>query len=634
MDGIAGIVFPDVFQATDLITPMLNTMAHRGHSIQDRCAIKSVQLGSCGHKIKTNRKKTVFCGLDGTIYNHFVLQAELRQLGHEITSDDPAETIAHAFEEWNDTFFDRLSGDFAIMIYDQKNESLYLVRDRIGKKPLYWYQDQHHFIFASELKAILASGAVPQTLANDATAAYFYFGYIPQDMTPIKNVSKLLPSHYLEIHKNFSKSIQPYWSYSAHFESKKEDPSLIITNLDKYLTQSVNKRMPQPQKIGNLPFGCFLSGGLGSASIAHYLKKCAPEHPLVALSVGFKGQNEEDIFAAQEVAKSLNIPQQKELLTPANMFDSLVKIIWHLDEPLADPNIVATWNLCQLAGEQTNTVFSGMGSDELLAGHERYTSKETKLTLLQRMMQASPPLLHALLLPLLKLLYKPGAYELLKQQKGQTSQFEYITHNALFDEKQLAEASPKLSGYFDPELFLNKFQNIFQLNSNVSSYLYFDVKTRLADCYLLQFERLTAAHSLNWHTPYLDRTVIEYLASLYEPELLTESETATYLKKILKNVFSEKFINRPKTVRRNFLEPWLYDPQVREIANLLPKGILVENGIISEQWIREGLAGTRKCHEPFRCMWSILVLEIWYRLFINEPITPIPPNITVLDLLS
>ncbi len=213
-------------------------------------------------------------------------------------------------------------------------------------------------------------------------------------------------------------------------------------------------------------------------------------------------------------------------------------------------------------------------------------------------------------------------------------QFEYLRHNALFDEKNLAYISPKLAGIFDPDSFLHKFHHLSRINSIVSSYLYFDVKTRLPDCFMLQFERLTTSRGLNWQAPFLDRAIVEFTASLPEPETLTETETATYLKPLLKHIFSDLVVSRPKKTRREFLNQWANTPNLRKAFELLLTGTLVETGLISSKWLKRQLDPENFNPETFRDLWAILMLEIWFRLFINRPIQSSPPEISLFELFS
>lgn len=628
MNGIAGIVYPDVYQITQMITPMLDILRHRGGSSQTVHTYHNIQIGICGESFARNEKKTIFACLDGHFTNSQELAHKLQQHGYHIRTENHAELVANAYELWGANFVDYVVGDFCIAILDQSKERLLLYRDRIGKKPLYWYQDQHHFLFASELKALLITGAVPQTAAMDSFSAYLYFGYIPQDMSPIKDVNKLLPGQYLQYDKDGSVKIVPYWSYSACFEYQSKFPQKDVDqHLNELLLKSVKSRVV-PEK----PVGCFISGGLGSASIAHYTSMVHPKELVKGFSVGFSGQNDEDIAAAGVVADTLHIERFSDVLTPQNFLKHFIKIMWHLDEPLADPNVTATWRIAELAKQKVTTVFSGMGSDELLAGHSRYTSSEQKGAYFQRLLHTPLSLLKLLLVPLIKSISRP--YTLVKSSKTTPWQFEYLKQNALFTEYDLAIAAPQISGLFDPEVFLHKFHQIARIKSKVSFFLYFDVKTRLPDCFLQQYERLTAAQGLRWSAPYLDREIIEYLATIAEPDSLSESETASFLKMILKDVFPASVVNRPKKTRGAFLKDWVEMSELKDIFQMLSKGILVESGLISESWLREHTASPEMRAIYFRQLWGILALEVWFRLYIQKPILVSPPEVSLREFLQ
>lgn len=620
MGGIAGIVYPDTFQASQRIHPMMRALLHRGCEIPDIVTYKNIEMGFCNDSFFANPKKAIYAGIDGRIENEAELSHDLKLHGLTCEGKNQAELILLSYELWGNAFIHRVNGKFAISILDTSKKKLLLIRDRIGEKPLYWYHDQNHFIFASELKSILASGLVSQTPAQDAFSAYLQFGYIPQDMTPIRKVNKLLPSYYLEFHFDQSKIIEPYWSYSSHFE--KHTPikkQAVVAKLNDLLSASVQNLLPK-----NEPIGCLISGGLGSAAVAYYTAKLT--NNVSSYSAGFQGQNEEDISVAKEVSTILGIPHESRMIPSQNLLTNFANILWYLDEPIADPNVIATWNLAELASHHTEHVFSGMGSDELLAGHSRYTITPAKQPLL--------PYLKVLLLPLLKLLYKPAAYAYLKRSRTNPWQIEYMRHNALFDEATITQAAPALAKLFDPEIFLHKFHHLSRIKSTVASYLYLDVKTRLPDHYILQFERLTAAHGLQWSAPFLDRRVIEFLASLMEQESISEKETARFLKEILNEVFPDYIVNRPKRTRHGFLKSWADESEIKTAFMLLPFGALAEAGLVSEKWLKEKTATPEMRAQHFPLLWAILTLEVWYRLFITKPVTTSPPNINVLDLLN
>lgn len=631
MKGITGVVYSDIYQVANLIKPMLDTLRHRKIDGEDSdYASKNVQIGICGGSLFRNMHGMVLAAIDGQVDNYQDLCKEIQNEGYSLTTEKPEEVIVQGYELWGTKLFDKISGSFLVLIFDKEKERLFLVRDRIGKKPLYWYQDQHHFIFASELKAILATGAVSRTPSMEAFSAYLQFGYFPQDMTPIEGINKLLPGHFLQFNANHSIAIQSFWSYSSYFMRKTHSPrNVLAKQLDEKLQSALKRNLPI-----NKPIGCFLSGGLGSSSVAYYLKKNLQENQIKSFTVGYQGQNDEDVHAAQEIAEILKIPSQSELITPQNFLDELVKIAWYLDEPLADPQVIETWSLAKMSEDQTKDVFSGLGSDELLAGHEIYTLEEHQVGLLDQIRQFCHGFVNKVFKPILIHLYKPAALHFLRKSLHNPWLFDYFKKKSLFSEKEISKAAPKLSGLFNPEVFLQKFYNLPATTSNVSSFIYFDVKTRLADLYILQYERLLGAHQLEWHTPFLDRQVVEFLAGLPEPEDLAEKNTAFLLKMILKNIFPNSSLNRPKKTRKIFFKDWIEQSELKEAFLKLSKGALVDAGIISEKWLREKVEDPKQRSENFSLLWSVLALEIWYRLFICHPIGVDPPNIKVMDLLS
>ena len=624
-NAIAGIVYPDVFQVTDLIEPMLSPLKHRASGEKHFFTFKNFQLGCFGNGFATDSKKHIKLALDGWIEN---LNELKKELGIDHLSEE--ETLIECYIRYGISFLKKITGEFAIVLLDQEKGHLYLAKDPIGKKPLYWYHDKYYFIFASEIKALLATGIVPQTAAPDSIASYLFFGYTPQDMTPIQGVSKLLPSHYLYLNNFHGKQIIPYWSYSSFFEKRAhEHKSRLIAHLDELIKSSVSVRIPETGSLG-----CIVSGGLGSGTIAYYVKRLAEGHDVKAFTAGFGEYSEEDVESAELVVQSLHMPQQTANITPQYFLDNFAKIVWYLDEPLADPNVIATWKLAQISSAYSKTTYSGMGSDELLAGHSRYTMAERQQATYNRLKYLPEPLVHNFLIPFVNFFSKEKALNLLKMSRTNHWQFEYLRNSALFDESTIQAASPLCAGLFDPETFLHKFHNISRVHSNVSSLLYFDIKTRLPDLYILQYERLMSASGVSWQTPFLDQNLIEYAASLPEPETLNESQAASYLKPLVQDHFPQTFLNRPKKTRKYFLSDWMDHDEIANLFYLLRRGTVIETGIISREWLEEQLATREQMKLNFAQLFAILALEVWFRLFINRAITPSAPFLPLDQLLQ
>lgn len=624
MGAIAGIVYPQG-QAADAVVPMLDIMEHRCQCPSEIFRFQTIEIGACRGAHWEDREKKLFAALDGSFYNEKALRKEIQEKGVVLSGDSLGELLVCAYHLWGVDCFSKLEGDFGLVVVDLARHELVLARDKIGKKPLYWFHDTQHFIFGSELKALLTTGIIPKTPAMDAFAAYISLGYCPQDMTPIRGVSKLLPAHYLVLKQNHQMVIRGYWSYSACFmKAHSDSPEVTASTLDERLVEAVKKRLVKDE-----PLACMLSGGLGSSSIAYYVNHLRTSHQVLGFTVGFENAYLEDRQAATAVAKTLQIPQVVETINSSTWVQDFAKIVWHLDEPLADPNVMATWRLSHLVAVNADCVFSGMGCDELFAGHTRYRPSERSKgsSFLKELWQKS---VVKFLIPWLKWTQQPKAYAYLRESHIRTWQADYLLAHTTFDQTTLAEAMPKLRGLFDPLVFLQKFHQLNRIPSKVASLAYLDLKTRLPDQFILQVERLTAAFALKWRAPYLDTALIEYVAPVLSQ---TEREASLILKRLFRGRLPEEVVQRPKERRPVFLQPWARDPNIVQAFDLLQTGHLVGSGILSKTWLERQLSSEERRSQAFHELWSLLSLEVWFRIFISKPISRSAPDIPLLTLL-
>ncbi len=621
MHQIAGIIYPDIFQMTHLIESMMSPLAKTATTPIDYYTLKNMEFALLGSSFATNERKSTVLGFDGLLTNVKELKKE-----HPFLDDSSLAHIAlSAYEHFGPSFLKKLQGEFVIVLYDSNREELILARDPIGKKNLYWYQDNNHFLFSSSLKSLLITGIVPKTIAKDAIAAYLYLGYFPQDLTPIKNVNKLLPGCSLTLKSHGALQIEPFWSLSSHFNKPTPNPIEALHEFDEKLANAVKKKLPQTKPTA----GCFISGGLGSAAIAYYVTKNATN--VSSYTSYFDGESKENLIAAKSVAETLKIPQEIKKITPASFLQSLIPIISTLEEPIADPNIVATYEMAHMAKGKTRVVFSGMGSDELLGAHNRYTVDEASLSPKERLKEVFSPVVTNCLIPLCKWLYKPLAYKMIKSSKINPWQYQYLEHNTIFNKRELSELSPSLVNLFDPEVFLNRFEVLTSFSSKISSYLYIDIKTRLVDAYIFQYAKLCNAEGLEWRTPYFDLPLIEFLVSLHEPQSQNDQETGLFLQKLFEGIYPKDVVFRPKRRKNDFLHSWLENEEIRETFKLLENGYLVENGLISKEWLQLALKGKKS---DFKGLFSLLVLEIWTRLFITDSFSEIPEETTLAEFLK
>jgi asparagine synthase (glutamine-hydrolysing) len=343
MVSLGGIIHPRTFQITDLIGTMAYVFRHEsGHQTT---RYKNLELGVWGDVLASNDRKSVWAMIDGSIYNALKLKAELKNKGYHFNSDTAAELIIHAYDAWKEEFMPRLNGDFAIALFDEEKETLYIIRDRLGKKNLYWSDQGEYWLFSTEIKGLLSTGGVPQTTSLIGLSSYLTFGFIPQDMSPIKGANKLLPAHYLKINLSRQISIGQYWSYSQHFANKSgSSKQKIYENFGRWFEDAIRISIPQNKEIG-----VFLLNSLGSAAMTWHLCHFMPRENIHAFStVDEKNQIE-------SISKMMSLSPHFVTLDTNEVLNELVKIIWYLDEPIADLQLIRTWFLAK-AARQTCTI--------------------------------------------------------------------------------------------------------------------------------------------------------------------------------------------------------------------------------------------------------------------------------------
>lgn len=634
MSALAGIIYPDSYQVSNLVKPMLDVQSHRsmkGNEEQHIHQFRNFQFGSVGSPLRNNERRTCYVGLDGSLSNAPALRKLLKKSGFAVHTQEDSELILHAYEHWGEGFSRHLEGTFSIVLFDQERERIVLVRDRLGVRPLYWSHIHQHFIFSSELKGILATGVVPQTPSMLGIGTYLALGFLPQDLTPVEQVNKLLPGYQLSICLKKQKSIQSYWSLSSLLK-KEAHPSPDEAAQSLYRNLSLGLESQLHHTSG--PLGCFVLGGHGSATVASLMKSSAQQRQITALTSYFEGENEEDRTIASQVCSSLHLPQKIQSISPSGLFDHLTKLVWYLDEPLADPNVLSIWALTQIASKEgIQSVFSGMGADELLGDHTRYHVHPLHLSFSHRLAQIPQGLLRGLVLPIASFIHKPLVYQILRHTHVDPLSVAYTQQHLLFTDRMRSELSPLLGQTFDLEVFLQKFYRHSEIPSRMAALTYFDIKTKLTDCYIHQLERLCTAQNITWNSPFLHRSVLEFLLSLSPESKFDFSNPLIPLQSHSPYPVPEAILKREKQLRPQFLQAWAQLPEFRKLLRLLEGGTLVQIGFISKPWLQTVLS-SHPIPLSFQQLWGLFVLEVWFRIYLNHPVTGYLPPIPLDELLA
>ncbi|MER2512765.1 MAG: asparagine synthase (glutamine-hydrolyzing), partial [Nitrosomonas ureae] len=437
-------------------------LAHRRLSIID--------LPS-GRQPLSNEDGMVWIVFNGEIYNFKELRAILTKCGHCFKTNSDTEVIIHAYEEWGTNCLHQLNGMFAFAIWDQRQELLFLGRDRIGKKPLYYHASDGKFLFGSELKALLAYPGVETQIDLTAVADYFKYLYIPDPKSIFAGINKLSPAHFLVATKR-SVVIKQYWD--VHFEGTSHiNESVLADQLFDLLGQAVRDRM-----VADVPLGAFLSGGIDSSGVVALMSRQS-EQPIVTCSIGFDDPEHDESRYAAQVAHYLGTSHH-EFFVRENFLDTVRRIPFMFDEPFADASALPTYYVCKMARQRVTVALSGDGGDETFAGYDKYL-KDAIEQLVSRFVP----------IPFLYLINKACIGRSNLQRKGRTLTSQalrdpdraFYETNTIITDRELdnlfqPEIRNQIKGY-DPSQFTRQFFNSINTDDRLTRILYTDLKTSL-----------------------------------------------------------------------------------------------------------------------------------------------------------
>jgi asparagine synthase (glutamine-hydrolysing) len=624
MCAICGIVNFDHAEPVDgaVIKRMTESVIHRGPDDDGFFVEGPVGLGfrrlsiiglSDGHQPIFNEDDSAAIICNGEIYNYRDLSAELSAAGHTFRTRSDIETILHAYEQYGDECVERLRGMFAFAIWDRRKRRLLLARDRLGIKPLYYYSDGHVLAFASEIKSLLEIPSVPRDVDLDALDQYLSLRYVPGPRTMFKNVFRLQPGHTLVV-DGTGVRIRKYWD--IHYPDDKTDSQeAMVERFRSLLDESVRLHL-----ASEVPLGVFLSGGLDSSAILAMMGKMERGR-IKTFSVGYEmpSKGEEDVSEfefARLAAKTFDSDHHEYHLTAKEFEEGIPNLIWHLDEPMADPSCIPLHFISKLAREHITVVLSGEGADEILAGYGIYP----RMLALERMNQRLPALER--LAPwaeritpseVLRQYVRMSGQPLKDRYRGVCRGFRPETKRQL-----IGEDRSKRSNRHVGDIFGEYFKTV-ESTSPLNRMLYVDSKMWLPDDLLVKADKMTMANRLELRVPFLDHKLVEFAAALPDHAKLTDGRGKALLRKAMRGILPDTIIDRPKKGFPVPLASWLRGPMrgfTRD--HLLAKesacGRHFDRGAV-ERIVKEHEGGRKDRSEE---LWTLLVLEVWNRTFIEN----------------
>ena len=621
MCGIAGVMAPG---HRNIISKLTDTMKHRGPDDEGFYHDDSISIGqrrlsivdvAGGHQPICNEEGNLQLVCNGEIYNSPELRRDLEARGHVFKTHTDVETALHLYEEYGANCTKHLRGMFGIAIWNARDKSLFLARDHMGQKPLFYYYDGKNFLFASEVKAILASGLVKPELDLTAIWHYMSLRFIPDDRTLFKNIKKL-PAATSLLFDGRSVKTEQYWSLD--FKNKISGSERDVTDeLEHLLRETVKLHL-----LSDVPVGTFLSGGIDSSLVTALMAEITGE-AFPTFSIGVKEQGFNELPYARMVSDKYRL-SARERIVEADMINLIPSMIHHMDEP-SDPFGVGVYLVSQVAAEEVKVVLSGDGGDENFAGYDRFAG--------QRMVDFYCLLpawfRRTVMKKLTSMVPESFGYKSLAQKVAWVNDMSFYEHGERYaqsasflrftpEHKDSLFTGPAKTGIADADSFqkiLTHF-NCGRAEELVDQMLYTDLMTRMPDHLLPIVDRMAMAHSLEARPPLIDHKVTEFAASIPGGMKLKGRDMKHILKQVASRHLPQELIYRKKQGFGFPIALWMRSELSTFLKNLFAQSKFVELGIFDgayvDRLLDEHLSGKRD--HNFR-LWILLNLEIWYRLY-------------------
>ncbi|MFZ4663022.1 MAG: asparagine synthase (glutamine-hydrolyzing) [Caldilineaceae bacterium] len=571
-----------------------------------------IDLSPAGHQPMSNEDASVWLVFNGEIYNYADLRPTLLAKGHRFASHSDSEVIIHHYEERGTDFVYDLNGMFDLAIWDERAQQLVLARDRVGKKPLYYYDDGQRLIFASELKAILADPTVPRQIDDNALNAYLRLGYVPPPQTILRDIRKLPPGHRL-IFAQGKATVERYWDWLPAFQPNYQRTEAEWGELLRVqLTVAVRDRL-----MSDVPLGAFLSGGVDSSAVVAAMARSS-DKPVKTFSIGFQNEKYNELPYARQVAQQYATDHHELMVEPENLRDVLPLLVWQLDEPFADSSAVPTYYVSKLARSQITVVLSGDGGDEAFAGYDRYAR-----AMQEQWMDRLPLPIRRPLGRVAVALLRPGQKGANLVQRLLLSPDErYLTAMQRLSPEQMATllqptAQQRMAS--DGLAFLTEpMQRAAQLDY-LSRMQYLDGVSYLPEDILVKVDRMSMLNSLEARCPLLDYRLLELAATIPADLRLRNGEGKFIFKQALRDWLPPTILTRAKMGFGIPLREWFRDDLFGFAGEILLEQRTIQRGYLERSAVQQLLQRHQAVAHTLEVpIWSLLVFELWCRAYLDR----------------
>lgn len=614
MCGINGLFnfAPSHKAEADIVHAMQLVARHRGPDDQGFLLSGNVGLGfnrlsiidlSGGHQPMANEDETVWIVFNGEIYNFASLREDLLKRGHRFRTHSDTETIVHAWEEFGEACVEHLRGMFAFAIWDSRQKVLFIARDRLGIKPLYYYRDKDRFAFASEMKSLLEVPEIPRSLNTPALMEFLRHRYVIAPHTMMEGIKKLEPGHTIVV-KETGATIRRYWDVPQG-EARHVNESQAIEQAGALVEECIRMHL-----VSDVPLGAFLSGGIDSSVVVGLMHRLGVGD-IKTFSIGYDSP-ESELKYARIVADHFHTDHHELRLTPVAFQDILPKIVWHMDEPVGDQASIPLYYLSEFARRKVTVALSGEGSDELFGGYPIYA----RMLQFERWNRIPGVGLAGKVLASVAGDTKIRKYA---QMLGQPLEERYGGVGMLFSRQQvddlaLARSSARLEGV--ASAYRRRCDG-----TALSRMSYVDLKTWLADDLLVKADRMSMAHSLELRVPFLDHVLVEFAAGLPDSLKVRDGITKYVLKKWAEPLLPREIIYRSKKGFPVPTKSWFRG----DLAGFARETLLASDSVsrtLFSPAALENLLAMHQREDRSEQIYSLLVLDQWCRANITRAALP------------
>ena len=569
-----------------------------------------VDLSPGGHQPMANEDGSVWVTYNGELYDWPDVRPGLEARGHRFRGHSDTEAVLHFYEDHDLDLFRSLRGMFAFGLFDRARRRLVLGRDRFGVKPLFYHDDGRRIAFASELKALMLDPSVPREVDEQSVADYLTFQYVPGPRTIWRGVRKLPPAHAL-IADAHGVRLQRYWAMPTE-----EDPGLPVGELRErlraLLAESVRIRL-----LSDVPLGAFLSGGIDSSAVVAMMARASSE-PIKTFTIGFEEEDFSELEHARAVARHLGTDHH-ELIVRPRALELLPRLVWHMDEPLADASMIPSFYVAEMARRNVTVALSGDGGDETHGGYEtyRWARRYQSMDVLPR------PLREAMALPARLLAADhPLGRKLARLPMPIVDRHLHV--ESYFQPREMKDVlAPEMRSrlrHYDPSAAMRGIHWAASRSSELSGLLHLDAQTYMIDDVLVKVDRCSMMNSLEVREPMLDHKMLEFVARIPLQYKVRGDVGKWLLRESVSDLLPPGILARGKQGFGVPLEHWfgngfstlakevLFDARPRWRGWFDPRGV---ERLVHDQELRD--------ERRTRQIWALMCLEVWFQTYVDRP---------------